>query len=291
MHRPRLPQLSELQLFERRDYPLAGRPEGEQPAVILRFTLPARSTWAGLRGSGLGNFVAGDLPGVTAPQASAPRHYSLASGWRDGFVEICMRRIPGGLCSGHLHALQPGDRIQAFVRGNTGRRPMHLYFGARNPRHDFYFATELGRWQQDHRLTSLRTALSPVAQGGGQPWAVALESPEPGRRAAHGVIELQDLTVATSGDYRRFVEVGGVRVTHTMDSRRGGPLRNEVASLTVLAPDAMSADAWATALLVAGPGEGLVLAQRAGLEALFLLRRQARWIEPGLGRFATPLRV
>ena len=49
----------------------------------------------------------------------------------------------------------------------------------------------------------------------------------------------------------------------------------------------MSADAWATALLVAGPGEGLALAQRFGLEALFLLRRDGRWVELGLGRFGS----
>lgn len=62
-------------------------------------------------------------------------------------------------------------------------------------------------------------------------------------------------------------------------------MRNDVASVTVLARDTVSADAWATALLVAGPGEGLALAQRVGIEALFLLRRAGRWVELGLGRF------
>lgn len=62
-------------------------------------------------------------------------------------------------------------------------------------------------------------------------------------------------------------------------------MRNDVASVTVLARDTVSADAWATALLVAGPGEGLALAQRVGLEVLYLLRRDGRWVELGLGRF------
>jgi thiamine biosynthesis lipoprotein len=121
---------------------------------------------------------------------------------------------------------------------------------------------------------------------------VAAESPQPGRRAAHGVIELQDLAVATSGDYRRWVQVGDARLSHTMDARRGAPVRNDVASVTVLARDCTSADAWATALLVAGAGDGPALAQRVGLEALFLLRRQGRWVELGLGRFGvgTPRR-
>ncbi|MGB6113947.1 MAG: FAD:protein FMN transferase, partial [Comamonas sp.] len=72
-----------------------------------------------------------------------------------------------------------------------------------------------------------------------------------------------------------------------MDPRRGTPLNNAVASVTVLAEDCMDADAWATALLVAGPGEGLALAQRLGLEALWLLRREGQLVQLGLGRFAS----
>lgn len=139
-----------------------------------------------------------------------------------------------------------------------------------------------------HALVALDGELRALgAQADGAPWSVAVESPEPGRRAAHGVIELQDLAVATSGDYRRFVDIGGVRLAHTMDARRGAPVRNDLASVTVLARDCTSADAWATALLVAGPGEGLAMAQRFGLEALFLLRRDGRWVELGLGRFGS----
>lgn len=74
---------------------------------------------------------------------------------------------------------------------------------------------------------------------------------------------------------------------------RAAPVRNEVASITVPACDGMSADAWATALLVAGPTDGLALAQRIGLEALFLLRRPGGWVELGLERFGAvaPRRV
>lgn len=123
-------------------------------------------------------------------------------------------------------------------------------------------------------------------QADGRPWAVALESPRPGQRAVHGVIELTDVAVATSGDYRRWIQVGDTRLSHTMDGRRAAPVNNTVASVTVLAADCMSADAWATALLVAGPDEGLALAQRAGLDALFLLRRAGCLVELGLGRFS-----
>ncbi len=137
-----------------------------------------------------------------------------------------------------------------------------------------------------HALLALDGELRAVGcQASGAAWAVALEQPEAGRRAVHGVIELQDLAVASSGDYRRYLQVGDARLAHTMDARRCAPVNNTVASVTVLARNCMQADAWATALLVAGPGEGFALAQRMGLEALFLLRRGEGLVEMGLGRF------
>ncbi len=139
-----------------------------------------------------------------------------------------------------------------------------------------------------HALVALDGELRAVSgQADGQPWAVAVESPETGRRAVHSVVDLQDLAVATSGDYRHYLQVGDARLAHTMDTRRGAPVRNEVASVTVLARQCMHADAWATALLVAGPGEGLALAQRMGLEALWMLRRGNGLVTLGLGRFGS----
>ena len=122
-------------------------------------------------------------------------------------------------------------------------------------------------------------------QADGRPWAVAIESPQTGLRRAHGVLALQDLAVATSGDYRHFFDVNGQRLAHSMDARSGTPVRGDVASVTVLAANCMLADAWATALLVAGAAQGLALAQRHGLEALWLLRRGGALVELGLGRF------
>lgn len=137
-----------------------------------------------------------------------------------------------------------------------------------------------------HALAALDGELRALgAQADGSPWPVALERPERGLRAVHGVIELQDLAVATSGDYRHFVQVGRARLAHTMDGRRAAPVNNAVASVSVLATSCMHADAWATALLVAGPGEGLAMAQRRGLEALWLLRRGDTLVEAGLGQF------
>ena len=150
-------------------------------------------------------------------------------------------------------------------------------------------AAVLQRHGVQHALAALDGELRAVGcQASGEPWPVALEHPQAGCRAVHGVIELQDLAVATSGDYRRYLQVGDARLAHTMDGRRAAPVNNTVASVTVLASSCMHADAWATALLVAGPGDGLALAQRMGLDALFLLRRAEGLVEMGLGRFGTP---
>lgn len=139
-----------------------------------------------------------------------------------------------------------------------------------------------------HALAALDGELRAIGgQAGGAPWAVAIERPEAGRRAVHGVLELEDLAVATSGDYRHYLDVGNARIAHTMDARRCAPVNNTVASVTVLARTCMHADAWATALLVAGPDEGPVMAQRMGLDVLFLLRRGEGLTEVGLGRFGT----
>uniref|UniRef100_UPI0033427674 PepSY domain-containing protein n=1 Tax=Castellaniella defragrans TaxID=75697 RepID=UPI0033427674 len=185
IHRPRLPRTAALTLAMRQDF--AGG--AGEPAAILRFALPDHS-WP--------RFAAGDLLGIVPPGAQAvPRYYSLASATRDGFVEICVRRVPEGVCSTYLHGLQPGDSVRAFIRpnpgfalpgsnrpvlligagtgvaplagfirGNTRRQPMYLYYGARDPARDFYFGQELRTWQADGQLAGLRTVFSRTPDGG-----------------------------------------------------------------------------------------------------------------------------
>ena len=106
----------------------------------------------------------------------------------------------------------------------------------------------------------------------GAAWTVAVEAPDPARRAPRSVLALQDAAVATSGDYRHWVEVRGRRLSHTMDPQRGAPLLSPPASVTVVARTCAEADAWATALMVLGPEAGAARARRHGLDALFLLR-------------------
>lgn len=119
----------------------------------------------------------------------------------------------------------------------------------------------------------------------GAPWSVAVEAPDPARRSAHSVVALEDAAVATSGDYRHWVDVRGRRLSHTMDPARGAPLVGSPASVTVVAKTCAEADAWATALMVLGPAKGPERARTQGLEALFLLRDTAGGIDCiGIGR-------
>lgn len=118
----------------------------------------------------------------------------------------------------------------------------------------------------------------------GSAWPIAVEAPDPARRAARAVLALQDAAVATSGDYRHRVRVGGRELSHTMDPRRGGPLPDPPASVTVVAPDCASADAWASALMVLGAERGAALARRLGLDALFLLREDGAIRAQPVGR-------
>lgn len=120
----------------------------------------------------------------------------------------------------------------------------------------------------------------------GEPWTIAIERPDYEKRDVMGVLELSDMAVATSGDYRHWVAVNGTRFSHTMDPRTGKPLRNRLASVTVFASNCMEADAWATALMVMGEEAGPEFACARGLDALFIIRDGDRLAERVTGRFA-----
>ncbi len=102
----------------------------------------------------------------------------------------------------------------------------------------------------------------------GRGWAVAVERPDPELRAAAGMLELRDIAVATSGNYRHRITVGGRELSHTMDPRRGAPLLDGPASVTVLTESCMEADAFASAFMVLGEA-GRPLAERLGLDVLW----------------------
>lgn len=103
----------------------------------------------------------------------------------------------------------------------------------------------------------------------GEAWRIGIERPVPDDQAIDLIVPLSGLSMATSGDYRNYYEVGGERLSHTIDPRSGHPITHNVASVSVIAPLCVRADAYATGLLVLGP-EGFDLAEELGLAAYFL---------------------
>lgn len=122
----------------------------------------------------------------------------------------------------------------------------------------------------------------------GSPWRVGVERPDGPveERTVQEVVLLRDAALATSGDYRNYREQDGVRLSHTIDPRTGRPIAHRLASVTVVVGSAALADAWATALNVLGPDDGLALAEREGLAALFLVREDGGFIPHATAAFA-----
>jgi FAD:protein FMN transferase len=118
----------------------------------------------------------------------------------------------------------------------------------------------------------------------GHPWWVSVETPGgAGAPAVDLVIALHDLSIATSGDYRRGFSEGGRWYSHTIDPRSGRPVEHGLSSVSVLHRDCVMADALSTALMVLGPREGLAFAEARDLAALFVTRTAG-----GAAPIATP---
>ena len=110
----------------------------------------------------------------------------------------------------------------------------------------------------------------------GKPWKVCIQVPTKtadGARESFETIPLPDhRAVATSGNYRNYFEEEGVRYTHILDPRTGKPERTNLLSVTVLAPDCATADAYATAFMVLGYDRANeIVRQNPELEAWFIL--------------------
>lgn len=158
----------------------------QMPMSILRFAIPA----------GCSEFAAGDLIGIFAPRTEIERYYSLGSSRKLGFLEFCVRKQEHGVCSSYLSTLRVGQSIDGFIktnpgfkaklnskpliligagtgmgpligfiRENTKRRPIHLYWGARHPDSDFLYQDELDMHLESKMLAEFTPAFSRIAAG------------------------------------------------------------------------------------------------------------------------------
>lgn len=120
----------------------------------------------------------------------------------------------------------------------------------------------------------------------GEPWSVGVDAPDKAGQGSHSVIALSDAAVATSGNYRHFIDIRGTRLAHTMNPQTGAPVVGSPASVTVLGQSCMMADAMATALMVLGLEKGKALATAKGMDSLFLMPSGQGLAAQGTGVFA-----
>ena len=124
----------------------------------------------------------------------------------------------------------------------------------------------------------------------GRPWAVAIADPLAQGFAAWRIVAPGRLALATSGHAANGVS-GRVAASHIIDPKRGTSASMTLASVSVLAPSAMRADALATALCAAGPEAGPALAWRLVVDALFLVNTPAGLAEHITGDFTRHIQV
>jgi len=92
------------------------------------------------------------------------------------------------------------------------------------------------------------------------PWKIAVRNPR--GKDLQEILELKDKAVATSGDYEQYFIKDKKRYSHILDPKTGYPANSGVVSVTVIAPDGLTADGLATAIFVLGKKKGLELAKR-----------------------------
>ena len=201
----------------------------------------------------------------SAPSVDDVARWRARCGWQRLDVDATQRRVwqPGGV-SLDFCAIAKGFAVDAVSR----------YLAAQGVGHHL---VEIGGELRGQ-------GLKPDCM----PWWVELETPtlddsaaaRPDHEApARTLLALAGVSVATSGDYRRYFEHDGRRFAHTIDPRTGYPAAHALASVTVIHRDCMMADALSTALTVLGPEAGMAFAQRQALAARFLVRTPAGFRE------------
>ena len=193
--------------------------------------------------------------GFVAPDDAAIAKARACTGWQRVVLDPATQRAqqPGGVCL-DLSAVAKGFGVDQVARYLIG-------CGIEN------HLVEVGG--------ELRGA---GTKPDGQPWWVALENPPPPgppHDASQTIVALHGLAAATSGDYRRSFDLDGRRHCHSVDPRTGHPITHGLASVTVLHPECMAADALSTALTVMGLEQGLAHARRHRIAALFVQRNGA----------------
>ena len=112
----------------------------------------------------------------------------------------------------------------------------------------------------------------------GSHWRVGITKPmlnnQGAQKELQEILEVSDICMATSGNYRNYYYEGNERRSHTIDPRTGWPVQHSVLSATVVSSTCMRADALATACMVLGTEDALEMIARAEDAACYLIVAQ-----------------
>lgn len=123
----------------------------------------------------------------------------------------------------------------------------------------------------------------------GNPWRIGIETPNFQRGNIEQIVSLIDVGVATSGDYRNFIEHEGKRYSHTIDPRNGYPIRHNLGSVTVIHKSTATADAWATAFMVLGAETSYTLSKKHDLSGVLITRDNQNYTSTVFGEMQSYL--
>ena len=107
-------------------------------------------------------------------------------------------------------------------------------------------------------------------------WMIAIENPENSNsnNNIRWAVPLNNMSMATSGDYRNYYEIDNERYSHEIDPRSGYPAQTKIASATVVASSCIDADALATALIIMGINKAMQLIEKTNnVEAFLIIRK------------------
>ena len=190
---------------------------------------------------------------------------------RTGQAVPTASEIAAALAAGQLQGLQVDESVPALRKASA----MSLDYSA--------IAKGYGVDQVAQQLQRVGVSNYMVEVGGevrtsgkhpeGRPWRIGIERPQLLQGQPVLAVALGNEAVATSGDYRNYRELDGRRYSHTIDPTTGHPVSHRLASATVLAPTAVLADAYATAITVMGPERGLAFAESMALPVYLLVKQ------------------
>lgn len=209
-----------------------------------------------------------------------PTVMPLVNYWGFGYTE---KKVEGAVDSQKVEALKAlvgMDKINVirtseFAQLTKGKAEVQLDFSAIAKG---YAVDEIARLLAEQGVDNYLVDIGGevVAKGKnakGKVWQIGISNPQEGAEMAdiQTAVPLADRALATSGNYRNFYEVDGVKYSHTISPKTGYPERNTLLSASVFAADCMTADAYATAFMTMGVEQAYELASALPeVEAYFI---------------------